>query len=166
MSKPPNLNTNNQLLTLLTTELAALQRFVELLQSEQTALIENRLDSLIDLAKTKSDLSAELESLAKIRKAAFGSLGIQISPDFPHDLLIPDNVCLDAAADVIPRWRDLLQTARQASALNQTNGSLIDTRQQQNQQLFSILRGSSSVTGYDASGQIKVTASGNRLGEA
>ncbi|QDQ28185.1 flagellar protein FlgN [Chitinimonas arctica] len=157
MTTPP-------LLSALQHELEQLMRFIDLLEREQNALIANTLAELEDFAKQKAGYAQTLESLAKERRRLFEVNGVELSPDPPHPLLkarfLPD----DAVPAVALCWQQLMQAARQASAFNETNGHLIDTRQQQNQQLMALLQSSQNSTlSYDAYGQPRLSRPGGLI---
>jgi flagella synthesis protein FlgN len=156
--------------TLLNRELAEIDAFVALLEREQKALIDNTLNELIEFAKEKTLRAQTLAIFAKDRKRLFEANGVELSPHPPHDMVCARNLPLEAFADLSTSWRSILKSARMASALNQTNGKLIDTRHQQNQQLMAMLMqanaGGGNVMSYDAYGQPKLSRRGETLGKA
>ncbi|PHV13009.1 flagella synthesis protein FlgN [Chitinimonas sp. BJB300] len=155
------------LLSLLQNEHAELLGFVELLEQEQQALINNALSDLIEYAKQKTARAQSLESLARERKRLFDINGVELSPDPPHALQRVRNLPEDVWPVLANIWSELIQAARHANALNQTNGKLIETRHQQNQQLMTLLQNTQSATlSYDAYGQAKLSRPGGSLGKA
>jgi flagella synthesis protein FlgN len=159
----------NPLLNALQSELHEITAFVSLLEREQQALVTNTLAELEDIAKQKAARAHQLEALAKERKRLFEANGVELSAEPPHDMTGVKFLPANALNELAGIWHELLQAARQASALNQTNGMLIDTRQQQNQQLMSLLQANSSnasVLSYDAYGQAKLSKAGVSLGKA
>lgn len=155
------------LMSVLQNELAELLGFVELLEQEQDALIKNTLADLVGFAQQKTARAQTLESLARERKRLFDINGVELSPDAPHLFVKARHLPAEAWPPIATLWQELIQAARQASALNQTNGKLIETRHQQNQQLMTLLQNSQSSTlSYDAYGQPKLSRPGGSLGKA
>lgn len=154
------------LLAALQTELAQINVFIQLLEHEQKALIQNTLELLEGLAKEKIGCAQVLETLAKERKRLFEVNGVALSPDVPHLMTGVQFLPVDDFPALAAIWQQLLQAARHASALNQTNGQLIETRQQQNQQLMMLLQNShNSTMSYDAYGQPRLSRAGGSLGK-
>ena len=157
------------LLTLLQNELAELDAFIALLEREQNALIKNTLDELVEFAKMKTARAQTLGLYARDRKRLFEVNGVTLSRQPPHDMVKVQNLPEDALPTLAEAWRKLLQAARRASALNQTNGKLIETRHQQNQQLMLMLQtygGGGAVLSYDAYGHPKLSRRGELRGKA
>ncbi|WP_374353806.1 flagella synthesis protein FlgN [Chitinimonas sp.] len=148
-------------------ELEEIDAFVALLEREQQALIDNTLAELLDLSKQKAVLAGQLEAISHARRQAFEQHAVVLANDAPHELISVNG--LPAQGEMVALWQQLLNSARRASALNQTNGRLIDTRQQQNQQLMGLLQANAShnaVLSYDAFGQARLSKSGGSLGKA
>jgi flagella synthesis protein FlgN len=155
--------------TLLSNELAEVDAFIELLEREQKALIQNTLTELIEFAKQKTARAHTLGIYAKDRKRLFEANGVELTSHAPYDIIQVRNMPAETLPELTERWRKLLQAARRASALNQTNGQLIETRHQQNQQLMMLLQ-ANTVTGavmsYDAYGHPKLSRRGGLRGLA
>jgi len=157
------------LLTHLEAELATIESFIQLLEQEQRALIDNTLADLIELAKQKNALAQSLSDLAIKRKPLLELNGVEISPHPPHAILAAKFLPAEHLPKLSELWMKLLQSARQANALNETNGKLIDTRQQQNQQMMALIQastGAASVLSYDAYGQARLSTRTGSLGKA
>ncbi|MBV8465044.1 MAG: flagellar protein FlgN [Burkholderiales bacterium] len=155
--------------TLLNNELAEVDAFIDLLEREQTALIQNTLSELIEFAKQKTVRAHTLGIYAKDRKRLFEANGVELSPHAPYEIIRVRNMPEDAFTPLVKGWHKLLQSARKASALNQTNGQLIETRHQQNQQLMMLLQANSpggTVMSYDAYGHPKLSRRGGLRGTA
>lgn len=151
----------------LTAELAELDLFVAVLEREQAALIANDLADLLELAKQKAERAQTLEMLARERKRLLELNGATIDDNAPHDLIAVTRLPPAELPGLAAQWRDLLQKARHASALNQTNGQLINTRQQQNQQMMAMFQNERTGNlSYDAYGQPRLNSSGHSLGKA
>lgn len=155
------------LLTALENELAQIQTFIETLEREQQALIDNTLADLESLSKHKVAHAAALEQLARERKRLFDVNGVELSPHPPHQLEAARHLPAEQLPALKQGWDKLIQAARQANALNNTNGQLIQTRQQQNQQLMGLLQNSQNANlSYDALGQPRLSRSTGSLGKA
>lgn len=114
-------------------ELSTLDRFIELLQQEQAALVAADVDTLQSLAADKQQLSDQLNALAQNRANQLQSAG------FPPDSEGVKAWLQNQADSVRHSWELLLENARTAQRLNQTNGKLIQTHLQHNQQALSAL---------------------------
>lgn len=143
-------------------ELAALNRFIEVLHREQTALVNIDVDSLITLSTEKIKQAEQLNRLAQARVAALAGLGIH-----------GDRSRVEVWLATQPRataeaWNALIEAANTAQQLNQTNGKLIESQLQHNQQaLNTLLSAASQSSVYGADGQPRTTypASQRTLGK-
>ncbi len=114
-------------------EQAALDRFIDLLQQEQAALISANVDALLSISDTKLKQADVLSALAKERVAMLIGAGFGTDAAGVNDWLASQpQVVTDA-------WHKLLQSAQAAQRINQTNGKLIQTHLQHNQQALSAL---------------------------
>lgn len=154
------------LIQVLDAELATLAEFIVLLQNEQQALINNTLNELVEFAKAKAGKAQAMEILGKERQRLFEINGVRLSTDLPPEIVAIDRLPQSEWPAHAERWRELLLQARQASALNNTNGMLIETRQTQNQQLMTLLQHSNTTLSYDAYGLPRLRGSGTSLGKA
>ena len=152
------------LLAAIAAESAALQRFIAVLEEEQKLLIGGDADAVLPLLEKKTALIAELGAAGQQREAALQALGVDIRKDAMEAWFA------EATADYQTQWQTLLELAQTANSINSTNGQLINTRLQHNQQALSILMnaagnlGDSSTYGPDGH---KTTGSGTRpLGSA
>lgn len=152
------------LLAAIAAESAALQRFIAVLEEEQKLLIGGDADAVLPLLEKKTALIAELGAAGQQREAALQALGVDIRKDAMEAWFA------EATADYQTQWQTLLELAQTANRINSTNGQLINTRLQHNQQALSILMnaagnlGDSSTYGPDGH---KTTGSGTRpLGSA
>jgi flagella synthesis protein FlgN len=145
------------------TELAA---FLSLLEAEQRALIDNTLSDLVEIAKQKTALAQGLEQRSRERQRLFEANGVRIDAAPPHTCLGADFLPESSWPALAEAWQRVLQLARHASAMNQTNGMLIETRQRQNQQLMTLLQGTGGELSYNATGQAQLTKRGGSLGKA
>jgi flagellar biosynthesis protein FlgN len=160
------MNPPSPLIQTLDNELALMSEFVVLLQQEQRALIDNTLNELIEFAKAKAAKAQSLESSGRVRKRLFAANGVELSEEPPHEVIRITRLPATEFPDVARRWAEILTKARLANTLNHTNGSLIETRQQQNQQLMTMLQHSSTTLSYDAYGLPRLSGRGSSLGKA
>lgn len=129
-------------------EQAALDQFIELLQQEQAALVAADVDKLQPLSETKQQLSEQLNSLAQQRIALVQRAGHNADSAGVQAWLAKQP---PATADT---WKKLLASAQTARHLNQTNGQLIQTHLQHNQQALAVLMSAANRSDvYGADGQ-------------
>lgn len=156
-------------LSALKRELLAFSQFHSLLQAEQNALIDGKVDSLVSLAQQKNEKVIELTQLAEQRNRFLteraGSTN-QIGMEAWLDSFDPADK--QGAGKL---WRELLELARNAKELNQHNGQLIHTRLANNQQALAVLlsANTSSSNLYGKDGQAYAsppTGTGRPLGKA
>jgi len=142
------------LLSALHNEFAAVSRFIETLQREQTALVNIDVDQLITISAEKTKQAERLEALAQARATELKAAGVEI-----------DRAQIAAWLESQPReiasaWSKLIEAAKLAQQLNQTNGKLIETQLQNNQQALNTLIGASNQSAvYGADGQARTSIS-------
>ncbi len=143
--------------TCLQLELAAAGVFLEILQKEQEALIEGKIERLEALTSDKTQMVGQLAELAERRNQSLASRGLG-----------SDSKGMEAwLADAKPAssWRDLLQLAQAAQQLNQTNGEMIAVRLRHNQQALAALQGAAGAASlYGPKGQTLGFGGGRPLG--
>ncbi len=144
-------------------EATAFTAFHELLRTEQAALAARDVDALLQVVPAKSERVRVLNDLARRRVSAL------IAQGFPPDrsgmaqwLIVHGGAERDALSAC---WQGLLDTARQAQALNRENGVLIETRLQHNQRLMSALASGVQPSLYGPDGQTRIDGSGRNLGK-
>ena len=152
------------ILEALTTECSTLDAFIAVLNREQAALIDSNLDALIGMTKQKNEYARQLERLAQQRLHLFAQNQISIEAIAPYALIC--DAPTDECNELQQVWQRLLQQARQASMINQSNGRLIDIRQRQNQQILGLLQDSLQMLCYNAYGQPDCLPLGSSLGKA
>lgn len=150
--------TGADIATGLTLELGAAGAFLEILQQEQAALVEGRIERLEALAADKSRMVAQLAELADRRNRHLAALGME------PDLRGMETWLADTKAAAT--WRELLQLAQTVHQLNQTNGAIIDTRLKHNQQaLAALLSAAGSASLYGPQGQTLGYSGGRPLAQ-
>ena len=169
MSQELDSGTLHAFLSNLKRELEAFRQFLQILSAEQAALLCGAAEELTELAQRKNERVIELTQLAETRNL------------YLTDLVGSTNqLGLDAWLDTYDPtdkhragrlWLDLIDLARAAKDLNQSNGQLIHTRLAHNQEALSVLLGANAGSSklYGADGQAytaKPTGSGRPLGKA
>lgn len=122
------------LLAAIAAETAALERFITVLQEEQRLLINGDADAVLPLLEKKTALVAELSAAGQQREQALRALGVDI-----NKAAMEAWFAAGVSDDLQSRWKRLLELAQTANQINSTNGQLINTRLQHNQQALSIL---------------------------
>ncbi|MBK7673923.1 flagellar protein FlgN [Accumulibacter sp.] len=142
-------------------EVAAVRRFVSLLEREQNILSHGDADQLLDLLPEKNGLAAQLTTLANQRNQVLATEGLTADPAGVAAWFAahPTEISAHAA------WSLLLPLARQAHELNRVNGQLIQLRMQHNARALEALLGSTDALGlYGPNGQ-NTTASSRRISD-
>jgi flagella synthesis protein FlgN len=139
--------------TCLETEIALVHEFLAVLDVETAVLTEGRGDvALAETTARKNQYADQLATIGERRQSLLSALGYSA-----------DKAGLDAMAQDHPDLRavcaQLLEKARQASELNTSNGIIIDTFLQHNQQALDTLRSLAGMGAlYDASGRTRPAA--------
>ena len=143
-------------------ELAALNRFIEVLQREQTALVEVDVNQLITISSEKIKQAEQLNRLAQARVTALKNIGIE------GGLAQVEAWLASQPQDMATAWHSLIETAKTAQQLNLTNGKLIESQLKNNQQALNTLVSAATQSAvYGADGQPRTTypASQRTLGK-
>lgn len=122
------------LATLIASEAAVVERFVDLLTQEQEALKTGQTDPLPELANAKAPLTVELNQLAVRRNQYLASLGLPADKDGVEALLQRQ-----ASTELADSWERMRQAVATARELNDLNGQLINMRLQYTQQALHTL---------------------------
>lgn len=131
-------------------ETHVLRAFLDLLESEQRALLDGSADHLLPIADEKNRASAQLSRLALNRAQWLAARGFGSGPAALAAWLNQ----LAAEAPQRAAWQLLLDLATRAHALNLENGALIRSRMQHNQQALAVLLAASDqATLYGPDGQ-------------
>ena len=128
------------MLQTLTAEAEAVQRFVDILQLEQSALKNGKTDDLADFAEKKSQLGITLKQLSAQRNALLAASGFN-----------DDRAGVEAWTAKYPAekrvneaWAAILSLASEAKELNRLNGDLINLHLQYNSKALEVLSGGNS----------------------
>ena len=129
-------------------EQAALDGFIDLLRQEQAALVAANMEKLQSLSELKQKHSELLNGMAQQRVAMLERAG------FKSDAAGVAAWLSTQPASVGESWKKLLESAQVAQQLNQTNGKLIQTHMQHNQQaLAALMSAANRADVYGADGQ-------------
>ena len=146
---------------LLAEEIREVGGFIELLREEQKLLTSSgNADALMPVVGRKSELTLRLKSLGDQRERYLAERRFQPGREGME-------ACLAAApsgAALQAKWRELLALAKEARALNETNGKLINVHWQHNQKALAAL--SSAADGamvYGPDGQQTGGSAGSRF---
>lgn len=149
----------------LTAESEAFRDFVQVLQTEQEALVQGDIDSLIELARLKSEKVVLLSLLAEKRNRFLAAQGIDLERGGMGKWLLQHHT--GQTAQLSETWKQLLSQAETAQQLNQVNGAMIETRLRHNQQALAVLQAAAnqSVSLYGPDGQTHASGMGRPLGK-
>lgn len=155
-------SSSSQLLTALNAERAALLNFVALLGREQSMLVENHVDHLIELSEQKSNGVLALNTLTETRRA----LLLKDIPESGADA-IRAWLSINSPASLTV-WQEVIALAERAQQLNNTNGELIQIKLRHNQQSLAVLNNAVNKTSlYGRDGQHSFSpGSGRSLGSS
>ncbi len=129
-------------------ELAALGRFIEILQQEQAALVKADAEQLTAISQEKSAQAEALMALGRQRIDALAHIGIA------SDAASVEAWIIGQPREVRAAWQALVESARAAQHLNQVNGTLVETQLQQTQRALQTLTNAANPTSvYGADGQ-------------
>lgn len=129
-------------------EQAALDRFIDLLQREQKSLVNADVETLTAISEHKLKLSEQLNGIARERVALLQRAG------FGTDAGGVKGWLAGQPQRVADAWKNLMESAQTAHRLNQTNGKLIQTHLQHNQQaLAALINAANTGDVYGADGQ-------------
>ncbi len=147
----------NEVLLALTAERKQLREFVSLLQREQTALVENTTDELLELAEQKSTLALVLTKFVETRNALLRTRIAQLNADSIDAWLQhqePQGLAI---------WQEILQLGKQARQFNQSSGELIQMKLRHNQQALTALGNAVNKANlYGPDGQTSFSTGGGR----
>lgn len=141
-------------------ELCAFQDFIQVLQTEQDALVQGNVDPLLELARIKSEKVVLLAQLAESRARFLNDQGYSLEHGGMTKWLQRD----EGNPQIAELWQQLLTLAENAQKLNQINGSMIDTRLRNNQQALAILQvAAKQSTLYGPDGQTQALGLGRPI---
>lgn len=163
MSANPPIASPSDLAKNLEAELRAFQDFIQVLQTEQDALVQGNIDPLLELARIKSEKVVLLSRLAESRTRFLSVQGYSQEHGGMAKWLQQRDGGNPQIAEL---WQQLLALAENAQQLNQINGSMIDTRLRNNQQALAILQtAAKQSTLYGPDGQTQSLGLGRPIGK-
>jgi flagella synthesis protein FlgN len=133
----PAIDSTSDLVKNLEAEIRTYQAFIQVLQTEQDALVQGDVDPLLELAQIKSEKVVLLSQLAEKRTRFLSARGCAQEHGGMAKWLQQRNEDNPQIAEL---WQQLLSLAENAQQLNQINGTMIDTRLRNNQQALAILQ--------------------------
>lgn len=143
-------------------EVAKLREFVAILEREQELLTRADIDALMPLIDGKTGIANTLAALSLERGERLKRTGLAGDRAGMETWLDKSGTEPQRAA-----WRELLQLAAAARAINETNGKLISLHVQRNQQAFTALMAAANqVMTYGPDGQQQTGIGGRILGTA
>jgi flagella synthesis protein FlgN len=127
---------------------ALLNEFIQTLEAEGALLLETPSnEALAALTTRKNDYARRLAELDRTRAAVLAELG------HADDRAGIEAVCADRP-DLQAAFDTLFERVEQAGALNQTNGQILKTFMDHNQQALDTLRSLMGQDLYDARGRL------------
>lgn len=146
-------------------EVDAFQGFCDILQTEQESLTQGHIDNLIALAKLKSEKVLLLTQLATERNRYLQSQSLPPNQKGMEMLAHSDRSTF-ASDDIVKIWHQLIEFAQTAEQLNLSNGIMIETKLQHNQQALAILQAAANQASlYGPDGKTQASGIGRPLGK-
>ena len=131
-------------------EVRTIQKFVDLLKLEQTALSAGNTDALPEYADQKNLLAIQLSNLAEQRNILLSAQGFKSDRAGVESWISKHTKERSAGAT----WAQILALASEARELNRINGELIQLRMQYNARALEALMGANkSLDLYGPNGQ-------------
>jgi flagella synthesis protein FlgN len=126
-------------------------------------LLDGDIDRLAALAQVKSDKLIALGQLAQQRNSHLLS---QSLPADPSGMALWLEASAAAAPTAREAWKRLLELAKAAQQLNQSNGAMIQQRLVNNQKALAVLQATANHASlYGPDGQTRTSNTGRPLGE-
>jgi flagellar biosynthesis/type III secretory pathway chaperone len=145
-------------------EQSVLARFVELLRSEQDALVRGDADRIAALAEPKGRCIAALQAHAEERRHILLAGGESPDRDGIRSWTQAQG---KSEPRLVQRWREFLTLARVADQVNRANGALIAARLRVTQQALTTMFGAAGIPGaYGADGSAVSLREGRQLAVA
>jgi flagella synthesis protein FlgN len=128
-----NQNHITKLLGALTAELAALRKFVHLLEQEQGLLLENNTDQLLEFSEQKTTQAISLNELAESRRSLLRENIQEITVETIRAWLKTHST------EGLEIWQEIRTLAESTQKINHTNGELIQMKLRHNQKSLAVL---------------------------
>ena len=146
-------------------ELDAFQRFCDILHAEQESLMQGHIDNLFAIAKLKSEKVLLLTQLSAERNQYLQSHAFPPNQQ-GMEMLSATTQAAVAGESIAKTWHTLIQLAQTAQQLNASNGILIETKLQHNQQALAVLQSAANQASlYGPDGKTHTMGMGRPLGK-
>ena len=165
MATNGNISNTSQLIANLKAEIENFAAFCEILKTELEVLHNNEIDQLLSISKLKSEKVVLLSQLAEVRNRFLA--GQNLLPDQNGmEILIKMGNLPDPNGDISRFWGKLIELAKKAQQLNETNGIMIETKLGHNQQALTALQSAANQsTLYGPDGKTHSAGTGRPLGK-
>lgn len=141
--------TDSDMAACLQLELGGIGTFLDILQAEQGALVESKLERLESLASDKARMAEQLSALAARRNRYLTSCGYTTNASGMAAWLAHS-----PRTNAVSAWRSLQEAIATAQQLNHTNGAIIAARLKHNRQALAALQGAAgAISLYGPNGQ-------------
>jgi flagella synthesis protein FlgN len=158
--------TDSQLVASLTAEHAALQNFLLLLEKEQSLLMDNLTQEVLELSSKKVSDAIQLDQLAENSRNLLYSMIASSSANTTSMPPAQEQVSAwlkQNCSSALPVWQKLRGMAERAQRQNQVNGELIQMKLRHNRQALAALsRAADRANLYGPDGQHNFTGGGGR----
>jgi flagella synthesis protein FlgN len=145
----------------LSEEHKAIRTLTQLLQQEQTQLVEANIEGVAALTEPKAKAAARMAELANLRYQALKAAGFEPKETGMKEWLGSPGVSLTARQS----WQELMELAETAKEINRVNGTLITKQMVRNQNALNVLQ-FGSLQGnhvYGPNGQTAPSAFGRHI---
>ena len=126
-------------------EYECMQFMLQLLQQEESALIEDHFDLIEELTALKNNIVAQLQSSAEKRFELFEQIqdGTQSFTEWLNE---------ENHQELYNSWTKLMKVTSQAKEINSTNGLILNQLAVRNQRFLSFLKGENDASLYGPDG--------------
>ncbi|MBS4096996.1 MAG: flagellar protein FlgN [Sulfuricella sp.] len=150
--------------SLVAAEFDEIEKFSQILESEQQALKQGEIDKLPEIARSKSEYLVKLSQLGSARDNHLKLNGIGTDATSLKQFIQREDP--GSHLSLQESWDKLLASAKRAQELNQLNGAMIETLLKHNQQALAILQDAAQQNGlYGPDGHSRSIGSGRQLGK-
>lgn len=137
-------------------------QFLDLLRTEQEALVHGDVERLPELAQLKADRLTALSRLAASRNGRLASEQLP-ADQLGMEIWIQRH---DRDGQASRSWSALVALAREAQRINAINGAIIETQLRRNRQALDVLQqAANQLTTYGADGLAQVSAGKREIGQ-
>ncbi|MGC2164640.1 MAG: flagellar protein FlgN [Gallionella sp.] len=159
-------STISQLAASLSAEHLALQNFLSLLEKEQSLLVANLTQDVLELSSKKISDAIQLDQLAESRRNLMHTMIVSSGRNASSTPLTQEEIFAwleKHCGNAIPVWRKIRILAERAQQLNLVNGELIRMKMRHNQQALAALsQAADKANLYGPDGQHNFSSGGGR----